>query len=781
MQGVKIEFVNKYTTLIKVAEKGLDNFPDELSEFMVNEFELQAVVFFKVNNDNSLTVLGKSASAKKNYLKGTIFSCSSCKLLSNDTYSTFNSDPECEILISDFIIYEACNLVRITDSDRIFIKYARKTPFLRTDIDSFKIVSDLLSGLFKSWIIARGGELSHSAKSTAEIVNVISAELMNPANTILGNASLLYQSNLTSSQLEFVRTIKNNAQHLLFLLSDLTDIAKIDSGITKENKTTIKISNFLDEIKKIYDKTEFDITYETDKNIPSEVSVDQQKLKYIFDTLLACSFKYAPKGNITIKVSSMDNKQLLFRISDNGDGLPTEKRKALFEPLTLISGELIKSKGLEGLNLTLTKKYISLLGGEIKVDSIIGSGTTFTFTINSEYYSEIERQISQLPPPSVKNRVLVIEDDYATSKLLSNYLSRWGYDPTIVNTEEQTFSLIEREHFLAIIMDIALPNINGLELLKKVHEHKNTKHTPVIVCSVEAEQQKAFMLGAVEYFVKPIKYKFLVEILQSYKLKKDSNILCVDDDLPTLDLLKEAITTVGFNPIIESVSANVMDLIDDKEIDLAIIDLDMPTPNGFELIKLIKSNPKFANLPIVIYTGKENFQEDLKQIDGLFEELLSKRSTNIEDLADVIDKMINRYETPTPIKEVLEKKDVIKILLAEDYKHSQIIVTRLLKKNSFENIVVVENGEEAYEMAKKDNFDLILMDMQMPVMNGFEATEKIRQLGNYNNVPIIALTAFAMKGDREKCLEAGATDYIPKPIDSKEFIEKVKYYTNQNK
>jgi CheY-like chemotaxis protein len=207
----------------------------------------------------------------------------------------------------------------------------------------------------------------------------------------------------------------------------------------------------------------------------------------------------------------------------------------------------------------------------------------------------------------------------------------------------------------------------------------------------------------------------------------------------------------------------------------------MPTPNGFELIKLIKSNPKFANLPIIIYTGKENYQEDLKQIDGLFEELLSKRSTNIEDLADVIDKMINRYETPTPIKEVLEKKDVIKILLAEDYKHSQIIVTRLLKKNSFENIVVVENGEEAYEMAKKDNFDLILMDMQMPVMNGFEATEKIRQLGNYNNIPIIALTAFAMKGDREKCLEAGATDYIPKPIDSKEFIEKVKYYTNQNK
>ena len=224
-----------------------------------------------------------------------------------------------------------------------------------------------------------------------------------------------------------------------------------------------------------------------------------------------------------------------------------------------------------------------------------------------------------------------------------------------------------------------------------------------------------------------------------------------------------------------------MDSIKDKEVDMAIVDLDMPDPNGFELIKMIKSDPKFAKLPIIIYTGKENYADDLEKIDGLFEELLDKRSTNIEDLGGIIDSMINKFETPPSVEEVIQKKDVIKILLAEDYKHSQIIVTRLLKKNSFENVAVVENGEEAYKLAQNEEFDLILMDMQMPVMNGFEATEKIRQIDKYKDIPIIALTAFAMKGDREKCLEAGATDYIPKPIDSKEFIEKVKYYTNADK
>jgi len=357
---------------------------------------------------------------------------------------------------------------------------------------------------------------------------------------------------------------------------------------------------------------------------------------------------------------------------------------------------------------------------------------------------DIESTLSQLPKPTSKNKVLVIEDDYATSKLLNNYLNKWGYNPTLVATEEQVFSVLEKEELLAIILDIEIPTTNGLELLKKIHEHPNAKNVPVIACSIEPEQQKAFLMGAVEYFIKPINYNYLVEVLQSYKLRKDSKILCVDDDLPTLNLVKQAIDSVGFNAITENVSANVMDLIKDKDLDLAIIDLDMPPPNGFELIKLIKSEKRFANLPIIIYTGKENYLEDLHNIEGMFTELLEKQSTNLEDLADVINAMIYSYEIPPPAEEVLAKTGVIKILLAEDYKHSQIIVTRLLKKNNFEDIIVVENGEEAVKMARDQKFDLILMDMQMPIMNGFEATEKIRQIPDYKSIPIIALTAFAM-------------------------------------
>ncbi len=564
-------------------------------------------------------------------------------------------------------------------------------------------------------------------------------------------------------------------------INDLNELSKIGSNTATSTLKNVELHVIVNEIVELFKSRlgskKIKLVVDISNNLSKPINIDDQKLRYILSTLLFVSTTLTIQGEITIKITQTNDNKIGFLITDSGKAISNIDFNKIFDPFSLSKQDEFKQSPLSGLSLTLVKNYINFLGGEIWASSNTEKGHSFKFTIKGEVMSDLENRISQLPKPSSKNKVLVIEDDYATSKLLSNYLNKWGYDPTIVGNEDQAFKMIEKEPILAIILDIELPNINGLELLKKIHEHHNTKNTPVIVCSVEPEQQKAFMLGAVEYFIKPINYNFLVEVLTSYKLRKNSNVLCVDDDLPTLNLIRQAIETAGFIPVAENVSANVMELIKDKDIDLAIVDLDMPDPNGFELIRLIKSEKKFAKLPIIIYTGKENYKDDLYKIEGLFEDLLDKRSTNIEDLADVINSMINKYETPPTAEEVKIKHNVIKILLAEDYKHSQIIVTRLLKKNNFENVVVVENGEDALKMARQETFNLILMDMQMPIMNGFEATEKIRELSEYKNTPIIALTAFAMKGDREKCLEAGATDYIPKPIDSKEFIDKVKFYT----
>lgn len=780
MQQSEIELLKIFKNLYQLALQSSTDFPNQLCNFITAENELEACVLFKIKDENSLLVLGRSDHSKKSYQLNSIHSCNTCNSLKSrqgNIYFSYQSD--CEIHTTDFLQYESCVRVNLNENNRVLFKISKKSSFTTADKEKIELFLDYISFLLQAWLL----NYERNSNSIVKTILDIAHELRTPTSTIMGFTSLLNTDNLTASQAEYVATLQEYAYSQFSLINDLIELVKIENGSTVLTKTNIDLRKFISEIIKSYQEKfpnkeiDFIITFEN--NIPMFVNTDVDKIKFILNSLISNSIRLTEKGKITITISLDEIENLLIKISDSSEGISSSKLNDFFKPFGIYDLAKIKFGNLSGLSLTLAKKYIELMNGTIDVHSSPGKGIIHNIKIAMEKISPVQTQTTQSAVSNKKNRVLIIEDDYATSKLLSSYLTKWGYDPVIVNSAEQAVQSIEKEIFLAILMDIVLPDSNGFELMQKIRSMPNSKRTPVIVCSIEAEEQKAFLMGAVEYFVKPIKYNYLVEVLQSYKLKRDSNILIVDDDVPTLNLIKEAVQQAGYTAVAEANSTKVMSLIEDMNLDLAIIDLEMPELNGFDLIKEIKENPKFAKLPIIIYTGKEDYRDDLKNIDGLFEHLLEKRSTNIESLADTITSMINKFDEPTPPEELAKAKteNVVKILLAEDYKHSQIIVTRLLKKNNFNHIVVVENGAEALEQVKNQKFDLILMDMQMPVMNGFEATEKIRMIPEYKDTPIIALTAFAMKGDREKCLEAGATDYIPKPIDSHEFIEKVKYYT----
>ena len=777
MLSSKINFITNYNDLVSNALSSAKEFPDSLCDYLVNEFEFEAVVLLKIR-DKRFEFLGKSSGSKKslNYLSN--LGCNSCKALKDPSAETkFETNSQCEFAASDVVSFEGCLHVSISDDERALIKIAKKSEFTNVEKDNLVIIGNTIRNLLRLWMGKKGGLSS----SVSEIIGSIGPELRTPVNSILGFASLLNEESLSKTQLDYLSTLKENAYELLSLLNDLIDLVKIETYKSSAELSEINIKQFFDEILKLFEdkvyRSRVEIISNIDIELPDSIKVNPQKLQYIITNLVTNSLRLTEKGKISISVFSPEKNFLGIRIMDTGIGIPSDKLKEIYTPFSLVDQYLTTVGNTTGLGLTLAKRYVDFLNGELNITSTIGKGTTFNLTIPVEEITKIEKQRSNLPKPDFTKKVLVIEDDYATSKLLSNYLNKWGYEPTIVNSAEQTIKILNKEQFLAILMDIILPDGNGLELLQKIREIKSAKSTPVIICSVEAEEQKAFLMGAVEYFVKPINYKYLIEVLTNYRLRQDSNILVVDDDVPTLNLLKEAVERLGFKSIAFSDSTQVLDSIRNMHLDLAIIDLDMPEVDGVELIGAIKSTEQFKNLPVIIYTGKENFEDDLNRVDGLFEGLLQKSSTSIESLQDTINEMINRYEEPSVPEEIIEKKDTVKILLVEDYKHSQIIVTRLLKKNDFESIVVVENGQEALDAVHQQHYDLILMDMQMPVMNGFEATRRIRQIEEYKETPIVALTAFAMKGDREKCLDAGATDYIPKPIDSQEFIQKVKYYT----
>ncbi|RMD51260.1 MAG: response regulator, partial [Ignavibacteria bacterium] len=576
-QSVTTEFLSKYSELLKGAAEGKDTFGNELSESMIKEFDLQAVVIFKVIDGDSLLVIGRSDSANASFLMNSKFRCGVCENLKKSTSFSINSDSNCELAISEYLIYESCVLLITPNGERLLMKVAKKSAFNQSDSDALKKISPFYSYLLHIWLQSRNGLTPLTDLSFSKLVDHSTVSLRNSANSILGITSILGEENLTASQLEYVNNIKRNSQAMLVSINDLKALSLIESGETKVKLENIDLKKLLSETINIFKTrrgnlpTSINLIY--DDKLPQQLKLDQLKLKYIVSSLLRISTHLTGGRNVELKaeVGSPGFLELLFELPNKS--LAQDTISHFFNPFKVSANPEMKGCLISGLETNLLKKYSQLLGGDLNIDSKASAGTIFKLRIPiEEGAAKLSQSFASIPKPTEgHNNVLVIEDDYATSKLMSNYLKKWGYEPTVVNTEDQVLNLIDRVNYLAVILDIEIPNVNGLELLRKINTHPKTKNTPVIVCSVEPEQQKAYMMGAVEYFVKPINYNYLVEVLTSYKLRKDSNVLCVDDDVPTLNLVKQAIETAGFNAIAEHISANVMDLIKDKEIDLAII------------------------------------------------------------------------------------------------------------------------------------------------------------------------------------------------------------------
>ncbi|GJQ64678.1 MAG: hypothetical protein SCALA702_37310 [Melioribacteraceae bacterium] len=771
-----LETVKSLKNLLSAATHSERNVFNEICEFLIGQQNLYAVAFF-LHENGKLLLQGKSSNVDPNIRINSVVKTNMDGFGDSSEDFSISYNPGCGTVLceneDDFTRY--CIKFRSDKNSDIIIKVVQSRPFSEDQHNYYWEFSQLINKLLTIGK-AKDVQVAPASRPVAgvdEESRTLVKELINSVKNISKESKI----KTDSSRFIKLKEITDKLESLMF--SD-NEYQAIKNGTVQVNKEKIVLINFAPEIKSELGSMGIRFNIQYRNQLPESISADKSMLEYAIINLSKFLHVLNPAGDITLFLGLEADQKIKFNIRNENNGI-SSSIKELLKPNFQNNIPELANADISGYSLIVINHYSKMMGGSFKINKLSSNSLAFEFSIDGEFTDKITSTITQLPKPDKNNnKILVIEDDFSTSRMMEKYLEEWGYSPAVVNTPKQAFEKIKNDAFLAVILNIEIPNYNGLELLKELKELPEMKGTPVIVFSVEAEEQKAYMFGAVEYFVKPINYNYLVEVLTNYKLKRDSIVLCVDDDEPALNLVSNAIEQAGFNSLAFSESWKVMDNIRGKNIDLAIIDLDMPQVNGFELIKKIKSEDEFANLPIIIYTGKENYEEDLHQIDGMFESLFPKQSTNFESLRNNITAMISRYDTPPPVEEVIKKKDVVKILLAEDYKHSQIIVTRLLKKNNFTNIVVVENGQMAVDMAKKEDFALILMDMQMPIMNGFDATRTIRTLPGYHDTPVIALTAFAMKGDREKCLEAGATDYIPKPIDSKEFIEKVKHYTRQS-
>ena len=535
------------------------------------------------------------------------------------------------------------------------------------------------------------------------------------------------------------------------------------------------------------------------------IDSDRLKIRQIIVNLIGNAVKFTEEGSITLEVTVDKNKGrrgvLTINVKDTGIGIPPEKNSHIFEAFTQADASMTRRFGGTGLGLTLCKKMVELLEGDIWFESSEGKGSTFSFSIpvkvlsaKSERKDKAEttdgdkkekagtKKVQQgkvkasadkiddggsvvIEEKEISPTILLIEDNASTMALLKRYLEKDGYQVQCSNNGEDGILKAKFYRPSAIILEILLPGkMDGWEVLRRLKSSQLTKDIPVIVCSVLSNQKKAFSLGAVEYFEKPAKEQAILDTLHlSVGMPTDGReeVLVVDDDKSVLILFERLLSKQGVNVKTFDNGNDVIEYLNgDHKIALMILDLLMPDVDGFEVLEKMKENKALKNIPVVIYTGKKLTAKDRNRLSHRYELILQKTHETPDTLLQQLNSLVSK-RIEVAIKKTPKLKH--KILLAEDDPSGQKLMKHLLNRMGYD-VDLAGTGKQVLKFLEENTYDLVLMDMEMPEMDGFTATKEIRKKAVYKDLTIIALTAHAMKEHRDKTLRAGCTDYLSKPV-----------------
>jgi CheY-like chemotaxis protein/signal transduction histidine kinase/HPt (histidine-containing phosphotransfer) domain-containing protein len=664
----------------------------------------------------------------------------------------------------------------------------------------------------------RSKEIAQAAnRAKSEFLANMSHEIRTPMNSIIGFSDLLLQENLPEEHADFVRTIKMNGKGLLDIINQILDLAKVETGRMEVDIVKFDLQDLVDNVSQLIRSRVLDkgLTFEvvTDPEPLPFVESDSLKIRQIMINLLGNAVKFTEEGKISleIKVDNARNKEgqdrLLVRVSDTGIGIPPEKHATIFESFTQADASMTRRFGGTGLGLALCKQMVALLDGEIGLESRPESGSTFFFSLPVRFLGEqcapaasakdvSEKKSEKKPAPAKKSsakpvtepavqavsgkdgkepKVLLIEDNGSALELIQRYLERDGYDVICSTSGEDGILKAKFYRPDAIILEILLPGkMDGWEVLRILKSSQLTRDIPIIVCSVLSNQKKAFSLGAVEYIEKPAREKDLIQTLQKSIGQENKEVIVVDDDVSVLKLFEGLLKKMGVAvKTFDSGQAAMEYLEKDRKIAYIILDLLMPGVDGFEILEKLKTSKKTCNIPVVIYTGKKLDSKDRSRLSQHYELLLQKSSETPETLMRQLGQLgVRRPSSARPVSQPRKK-----LLLAEDDPSGQKLMEHMLSRLGYD-VDLAKNGREVLQLLKDRSYSLVLMDMEMPEMDGFCCTREIRKEERFRDLPVIALTAHAMKEHRRKTIEAGCTDYLSKPVDRDELQAMLEKYLN---
>jgi len=625
-------------------------------------------------------------------------------------------------------------------------------------------------------------------RSKSEFLANMSHEIRTPMNGILGFAELLLEEDLTEEQEEAVRTIFHSGQALLNLINDILDLSKVESGmmeVSEEEFFLLELLNSsmaLSRPKAIEKGLDYALDIQT--QIPTRIVSDQDKIRQVLINLIGNAVKFTESGKVTVSVGvTKENKTDMFlniQVTDTGPGIHEEKLETIFQPFTQADASSTKKYPGTGLGLSITKKLVELLHGDISVSSQHGTGSIFSITIPIGIVSQEDTlQI----PGKLSEKILVVEDDPSTLKLYQRYLEKNEYDVITTSFGKQALKLAREYMPCLIVLDIVLPDISGWQVLKELKEDETVRDIPVVIASILSEKNKAISLGAIDYIKKPISGGGLVsKIEKMIQPKRDTSkikVLLVDDDEPVLEFLGEMLEEEGFD--VQSFREPIVAieyLMKGARPDLIILDIFMPEMDGFDVMSSIKEQPHLRDIPIIFITGREMTGKDFSKMDGISHTLLDKSILTSDVVINEIKRTLVGRDSGTerhkqPSHEDVAPQGLEEILVVEDNTANQKLIEKILTRAGY-RVTIKSNGQEALDVLEDASFDLILMDMHMPVMDGYEAVTRIKGSKEHAHIPIVALTAQAMKGDDEKAYEVGCDGYLTKPVKKIDLLNEIR-------
>lgn len=674
----------------------------------------------------------------------------------------------------------------------------------------------------------KAAELERSSRYKSDFLANMSHELRTPLNSSLILAKLLADNpyeNLTEEQVKYARTIQSSGNDLLNLINDILDLSKIEAGYVEIRPEQTGIARLTNGLRQLFEpvarEKNLDFIIAVDDELPKAFETDPQRLEQILKNLISNAIKFTEAGKIVLSVRQKAPDKIVFSVTDTGIGIAEDQLNSIFEAFHQADSTISRRFGGTGLGLSISRQLVRLLGGTINVESQPGQGSQFSVVLplgqvaaldsapRSSSSLEMQTQTDRASPVAEsvprqisddreeingdKRVLLVIEDDDTFAAIVRDLSREMGFHAVVARTAEEAVRTAREFSPNAIVLDVGLPDQSGLAVLDGLKNDVRTRHIPIHVISAGDHTRTAFSLGAVGYLRKPVSREQLVDVLTKLEKKLSQRVhrvLIVEDDERQREAVARLLGAGDVETVTAGSASECLSLLREQTFDCMVLDLSLPDTSGFALLETLSKESDYSFPPVIVYTGRELSAEKEQKLRRYSSSIIIKGAKSPERLLDEVSLFLHQIISELPVEQqkMIQKarhRDALlegrRILVVEDDIRNVYALTNILEPRGAE-VVIARNGREALDVLSKSEIgespaiDLVLMDVMMPVMDGLTATRKIRENPAWRKLPILTLTAKAMPDDQRRCIEAGASDYMAKPLDVDKLLSLVRVW-----